>query len=58
VFGCSCFVLNNGKENLGKFVEKVDHGIFSHAYRMYNKWLMTVEESIHVVFDEVHHKSI
>jgi len=28
VFGCSCFVLNNGKENLGKFDEKVDHGIF------------------------------
>ena len=28
VFGCSCFVLNNGKENLGKFDEKADHGIF------------------------------
>jgi len=24
VFGCSCFVLNNGKENLGKFDEKAD----------------------------------
>ena len=38
VFVCSCFVLNIGKENLGKFDEKVDHGIFtgyslnSHAY--------------------------
>ena len=38
--------------------EKVDSSIFlgyfltSHAYRVYNKRLMTVEESIHVVFDE------
>ena len=59
VFGCSCFVLNNGKESLGKFDEKADLGIFisysltSHAYRVYNKRLMTVEESVHVVFDEV-----
>jgi len=64
VFGCSCFVLNNGKENLGKFDEKADHGIFigyslnSHAYRIYNKRLMSVEESVHVVFDEVDRKSI
>ena len=64
VFGCSCFVLNNGKENLGKFDEKADHGIFigyslnSHAYRIYNKRLMIVEESVHVVFDEVDRKSI
>jgi len=61
VFGCSCFVLNNGKERLGKFDEKADLGIFmgysltSHAYRVYNKRLMTVEESVHVVFDEVDH---
>ena len=64
VFGCSCFVLNNGKENLGKFDEKADLGIFigysltSHAYRIYNKRLMTVEESVHVVFDEVDHRNI
>jgi len=64
VFGCSYFVLNNGKENLGKFDEKADHGIFigysltSHAYKIYNKRLMTVEESVHVVFDEVDRKSI
>jgi len=50
---------NNGKESLGKFDEKADLGIFigysltSHAYRVYNKMLMTVEESDHVVFDEV-----
>ena len=59
VFGFSCFVLNNGKERLGKFDEKADLGIFigysltSHAYKVYNKRLMTVEESVHVVFDEV-----
>jgi len=44
---------------LGKFDEKADLGIFigysltSHAYRVYNKRWMTVEESVHVVFDEV-----
>jgi len=64
VFSCSYFILNNGKENLGKFDEKDDHGIFIgyslniHAYRIYNKRLMTVEESVHVVFDEVDRKSI
>jgi len=61
VFGCRCFILNNGKENLGKFDEKADNGIFigysstSHAYRVYNKRLMIVEESVHVVFDEIIH---
>jgi len=64
VFGCSCFVLNNGKENMGKFDEKADNGIFigyssnSHAYRVYNKRLMTIEESFHVVFDEVDHNDM
>jgi len=28
VFGCKCYILNNGKENLGKIDEKVDNGIF------------------------------
>jgi len=61
LFGCRCFILNNGKENLGKFDEKADNGIFigysstSHAYRVYNKRLMNVEESVHVVFDETNH---
>jgi len=58
VFGCKCYILNNDKDNLGKFDAKSDKGIFlgysltSHAYRVYNKKLMTVEESIHVVFYE------
>jgi len=61
VFGCRCFIFNNGKENMGKFDEKVDNGIFigysstSHAYRVYNMRLVTMEESVHVVFDEIIH---
>jgi len=62
VFGCKCFILNNGKNNLGKFDPKADKGIFlgyslhSHAYRVYNKRTMIVEESMHVAFDETNHK--
>jgi len=43
-----------------KFDSKADEGSFvgyvtnSHAYRVYNKRLMIVEESVHVVFDETH----
>src|ERR1044072_6647876 len=57
-FGCKCFVLNNDKDNLGKFDEKSDEGIFlgyslsSKAYRIYNKRTLTIEESMHVSFDE------
>jgi len=45
-----------------KFDSKADEGIFlgyatnSHAYRVYNKRLMIVEESVHVVFDESNSK--
>ena len=52
------FVLNNGKENLGKFDSKADESIFlgysqsSKAYRVFNKRLKIVEESVHVSFDE------
>jgi len=47
---------------LGKFDPKADDGIFlgyslnSHAYRVYNRRTMVVEESIHVAFDETDHK--
>ena len=46
------------------FDEKADNDIFigyssnSHAYRIYNKRLMTVEGSVHVVFDEIDHKDM
>jgi len=62
VFGCKCFILNNGKESLGKFDAKADEGVFlgyaiqSHAYKVYNKRLMIVEESMHVVIDETNPK--
>jgi len=58
VFGCQCYILNNGKDSFGKFDAKADNGIFlgyslsSHAYRVYNKKLMTVEEYVHIVFYE------
>jgi len=62
LFGCKCFILNNGKESLGKFDAKADEGVFlgyatqSHGYRVYNKRLMTIEDSMHVVFDETNPK--
>ena len=49
VFRCKCFILNNGKESLGKFDAKTDEGVFLgyatqiHAYRVYNKRLMIFE---------------
>jgi len=58
VFGCKCFVLNNIKDNLGKFDAKSEEGIFlgyslnSKAFRIYNKRTIIIEESIHVSFDE------
>jgi len=58
VFRCKCFILNNGRDNLGKFDSKADEGFFlgyslhNHAYRAYNKRTMLVEESVHIAFDE------
>ncbi|PKA48985.1 Retrovirus-related Pol polyprotein from transposon TNT 1-94 [Apostasia shenzhenica] len=58
VFGCKCFVLNNGKDDLGKFDSKSVEAIFlgysstSKAYRVYNTRSMLVEEFIYVNFDE------
>ena len=58
IFGCRCFVLNNGKERLEKFDAKSNEAIFlgysstSKAFRVFNKRTLVVEESIHVVFDE------
>jgi len=60
VFGCKCFILNNGKDNLGN--SKADEGIFlgyssqSHAYRAYNKRTMLIEETVHITFDETNQK--
>jgi len=59
IFGCKCFVLNSGKENLGKFDSKADEVIFlgysltSKAYRVFNRRTLNIEESMHVVFYEI-----
>lgn len=42
-FICKCFIINNRKDNLGKFDDKVDEGLFlgyfhySKTFRIYNK---------------------
>ncbi|XP_075077271.1 uncharacterized protein LOC142164008 [Nicotiana tabacum] len=62
-FGCKCFILNNGKEAVGKFDDKSDEGIFlgyfsqSKVYKVYNKMTQCVEESIYVIIDEAYHSS-
>ncbi|WJX61599.1 hypothetical protein P8452_46671 [Trifolium repens] len=56
-FGCTCYILNN-KVYKKKFDAKACKGIFigyserSKAYRVYNSETNTVEESIHVRFDD------
>ena len=58
IFGCKCFIHNNGKDHLTAFDAKEDVGIIlgyssvSKAYRVFNKRTLTVEESTHVVFEE------
>ena len=57
-FGCRCFMLNNGNNDLGKFDPRSDEGVFvgysssSTAYKIFKKRTQCIEESIHVVFDE------
>jgi len=52
------FIHNNSKKNLGKFDTRSNKSIFvgysivSKAYRVYNKHIKVIKESIHVVFDE------
>jgi hypothetical protein len=57
VFGCPVYILNDSSQ-LGKFDAKADEGFFlgysviRKAFRVYNKRLEKVDESIHVTFDE------
>lgn len=52
------FYFNYGKDNLGKFDAKSDEGLFlgylflSKAYRVENYRISSVEEYVHVDFDE------
>src|SRR5436189_4841333 len=56
-FGCKYYILNT-KGNLNKFDSRSDEGIFlgystrSKAYRIFNKNTSSIEESLHVRFDE------
>ena len=62
-FGCKCFILNNGKHFIGKFDAKSDEAILmgytlnSKACKVFNRTLLIVEESIHIVFYETNAKS-
>ena len=53
-----CFFHNNKKNPLAKFDAKSDEGIFleyfehSKVYRVFNKRMLSVGKSIHVVFKE------
>ena len=57
IFESKCFILNT-KDNLDKFDPKSDKGIFigysnrSKAYRVFNLRTNTIEETMHVSFDE------
>ena len=58
VFGCKCYVLNNGIDSLGKFDAKADEAIFlgyslyNKAYKVFNRRTLSVEEFVHVVCDD------
>ena len=58
IFGCKCYVHNNGKDVLGKLDPRSDEAIFlsysshSKAYKVFNKRTLCVEKSVHVLFDE------
>ena len=63
-FGCKYYILNNRKEQLGKFDLRLDESIYlgysttSKANRIYNKRILMIEESIHVMFDETNDLSL
>jgi len=58
IFGCKCYVHNNGKDTLGKFDPRSDEAIFlgysshSKAYKVFNRRTLCVEKSVNVLFDK------
>lgn len=58
------FVLNNKKDNIGKFNAKAGEGLFlgyfafSKHFRIFNKGNLSIEESCHVTFYETNAKSV
>ena len=63
VFGCKYFILST-KDNLGKLNPKSDIGIFlgysnsRKTHKVYNKIILVVEESLHVMFNESNYFSV
>lgn len=64
VFKCKCFVLNNRKDNIGKFYTNDDEGLFlgysasSKTFRIFNKRNLFIEELVHIIFDQTNPKSV
>lgn len=58
VFGYKCFILNNEKNNHGKFDTKyvecffLRYSNYSKTFRVFNKRTPTIKESINVTFNE------
>lgn len=63
-FRCKCFIHNNRNNKLGKFDPWSKESIFlgysptSRAYQDYNKKILCVEESMHIIFDETNNSSM
>lgn len=62
-FGYACYVYNGGKDSLGKFDAKIDERIFlgyssqSKSYKVFNSRTNSVEQSVHVIFEQANHLS-
>lgn len=61
-YRCNLFFLNNDKDDLRKFDPKSDERVFvgysstGKVNRVFNKRALYVEESVHVIFDELRSK--
>ena len=64
VLGGKYFVINNRKDNFGKFDAKVDESIFNvysnsrQCFWISNKKTLNMVESVHISFDETNSKKI
>lgn len=62
VFSCKCCILNNRKDNHGKFDAKFDEGMFlgysssSKAYKVYNHRMSTLKSKFMLRFINLHLK--
>ena len=60
VFRSKVFIHNNDKKDLDKFEKKSNIGVFLgysehfRAYRVFENDSKTVEETLHIIFDEFH----